>query len=419
MIMHQCASSISCVMLHSVGIPNPLWQWGFLTMPVTLFGAFLRWLRRFGYTGLTLDEYCEAVEKGLLRKERLIAITFDDGYLDNWVYAYPLLREYGFRATLFMPTDFIDHGLTPRPQWRGGSTYHPPSSGYLNIGELLMMEREGIIDVQSHAASHTWLPGGPRIVDFRGPGDQYYWMDWNDAPYGKWRALIPENRPETWGEPVYEHRKALSGPCFLPNEELGLALRKYAAAQGPDFFHSHGWKEDLRARARVLQKNLPEGTMESRLEYMERAEAELADSAHILGRILGKKINWLCWPGGGYNQELFALAARYYRGTTVSARKHFGVWPRNDDFYDDEWQTSYGRMQGNNGSVFMDGCRRLLRFGPLTRGEGENIRYLSALTNFLYVEELRARNPLVRLVRGGLTRMAEYFHPLNLVQWQS
>jgi peptidoglycan/xylan/chitin deacetylase (PgdA/CDA1 family) len=49
-----------------------------------------------------------------LRRQRLVTITFDDGYRDNYTLALPVLRARGVRAAFFIATGFVDR---PRPAW--------------------------------------------------------------------------------------------------------------------------------------------------------------------------------------------------------------------------------------------------------------------------------------------------------------
>ena len=38
-------------------------------------------------------------------------VTFDDGYLDNYTHAYPILKKYNFIANIFLVTDFVTQTL--------------------------------------------------------------------------------------------------------------------------------------------------------------------------------------------------------------------------------------------------------------------------------------------------------------------
>jgi peptidoglycan/xylan/chitin deacetylase (PgdA/CDA1 family) len=74
-------------------------------------GAFrerLGWIRTW-FNVLPLEEAVAALGRGTL-PERALAITFDDGYADNFTVALPVLREHGLPATFFVATGFLDGG---------------------------------------------------------------------------------------------------------------------------------------------------------------------------------------------------------------------------------------------------------------------------------------------------------------------
>jgi peptidoglycan/xylan/chitin deacetylase (PgdA/CDA1 family) len=75
----------------------------------TAFRTQLRYLRRF-YHVLSLDEMVDRLHRGHTLPRGAVAITFDDGYRDNYTHAYPVLRAEGLPATFYVTTGCLDGG---------------------------------------------------------------------------------------------------------------------------------------------------------------------------------------------------------------------------------------------------------------------------------------------------------------------
>jgi len=91
-----------------------------LAVPPDSFAVQLEHLREAGFTGLTLTGLASALAAdpaGL--PERPVVLTFDDGFADFHDAALPLLRQYGFTATVFVTTGWIAdagrHAVGRRP----------------------------------------------------------------------------------------------------------------------------------------------------------------------------------------------------------------------------------------------------------------------------------------------------------------
>jgi peptidoglycan/xylan/chitin deacetylase (PgdA/CDA1 family) len=76
-----------------------------------LFDAQMRYLRRY-YRILSFDEFCEEIQSGEAQENGVI-ITFDDGYVDLFTHAMPVLERYKIPATVYLPVACIESGQVP------------------------------------------------------------------------------------------------------------------------------------------------------------------------------------------------------------------------------------------------------------------------------------------------------------------
>ncbi len=84
-------------------------DWVFPGTPVQTFREQMEYLRENWHV-LTLGEIVERVSSGDL-PERTVAVTFDDGYRDNYEQAFPVLSATGVSATFFLATRSITEGV--------------------------------------------------------------------------------------------------------------------------------------------------------------------------------------------------------------------------------------------------------------------------------------------------------------------
>jgi peptidoglycan/xylan/chitin deacetylase (PgdA/CDA1 family) len=73
---------------------------GRYTISPAMFESDLRYLKEHGYESITVGQLIDHAETGAPLPEKPVLITFDDGYESFYTYAWPLLKQYGFKATL-------------------------------------------------------------------------------------------------------------------------------------------------------------------------------------------------------------------------------------------------------------------------------------------------------------------------------
>lgn len=156
------AQNIPVMMYHHVTTEG-----GFLAVSSERFESQIKGLAENGYRSLKADEFASFLEgRPLPRKS--IPLTFDDGYLDNWVHAHPILERYGMSALLFVITGLIGEGPA-RPQAGQGQPTPAclphsatkaqmfsdnPDPVMLRWEEIQTMVSRGTFEIHSHTHTH-------------------------------------------------------------------------------------------------------------------------------------------------------------------------------------------------------------------------------------------------------------------------
>ena len=335
-------TAIPVVMYHGVGKDRPGFPWNDLLTPVEVFDAQMRLLAETGWRTISLDELHSHMAKGTPVPEKAIVLTFDDGHRDNWVNAFPILKKYGHRAVIWMSTDFVDPRSDLPPTlddvWAG--RLRPgelDERGYLSWVEMREMVRSGLVEIQSHAKTHTWYFSGPRIVDFHRPeGIEGYrapqWLLWNRFPETKYDSMSARAADRIpYGTPIYEHGKSLVVRRYF--EDVGLAENLaviVAGSGGAKYFENPGWRDRLLGIAAEYGKR--NDRIESEEEYGTRVRSELVESKRAIEAALGTTVNFLCWPAGGRSEVTRRVAEEVgYLATTT----RFEDWTWHNVFGED------------------------------------------------------------------------------------
>jgi hypothetical protein len=308
-----------------------------LATPVWLMELYLKTLRKEGYTTIRLRELHDYLDKGTPIPQRSVIITFDDGYLDTWVNAYPLLEKYEMKAVVWVSSDSVVRSSLTRSNseqaWRKDLGKPPLETlGYLSEGELQAMEQSGLVEVCVHCKTHTRVFTSDTIVDFQHPGANHYWLAWNRYPECRLAWLTnPVSQLISLGTPIYENGLATCSRQYFPSPDVEAKLVGYVEAEGgASFFLRKGWRKILWNQIREsAPENGYQGRYETDDELHKRLWIEIAEPKTYLEHLLGHSIHFLCWPGGGTSRLGLTLAkeAGYLATTVCSPPNQFGKRP--------------------------------------------------------------------------------------------
>jgi len=155
---------------------------GTMMVTPTAFDAQMRYLRENGYTVIPMSRLAAFLDGKAALPRKAVVITIDDGFRSAYDVAWPILKKYGYPATVFLYSDFV--GAPAALTWQ----------------QMKEMTATGLIDIQPHSKTH-----GNRALRL---------ADENDARY---RDRI---------------RREVDAPVDVIRERLGEATVTYAYPYG-------------------------------------------------------------------------------------------------------------------------------------------------------------------------------------------
>lgn len=103
------------------------------------FAKQMKFFKDHGYQVISLDALVEGIKARRAFPRNSVVITFDDGYANNYQYAYPTLKEYGYPATVFAISDLVGQ------------------KDFLTWDQIKEMQSFKI-SIGSHTRQHAYLP---------------------------------------------------------------------------------------------------------------------------------------------------------------------------------------------------------------------------------------------------------------------
>lgn len=112
-----------------------------------------------------MDQLYEYVVNGAAVPEKPVVLTFDDGYADTYSIVYPLMKEYGFAATVFINPGDVGTRLTwdqIREMHKNGITISNHGFQHIEMGHLSEAKQiENITKAQEALAKEVGIKDNP------------------------------------------------------------------------------------------------------------------------------------------------------------------------------------------------------------------------------------------------------------------
>jgi peptidoglycan/xylan/chitin deacetylase (PgdA/CDA1 family) len=278
----RCRPGITILMYHKVLPAQLISQYPMpnLVVEESVFRRQIKWLQEH----FEVLRLCDAIDYlsspssfSLASRAPLACITFDDGYLDNFVYAAPILDEAAVKATFFITTSFVD-------------------------GNFLWFDR----------AAHLWCADQHLAINLA----QKNVPDWRQRFSGKIRSH------DEWVS-ILKQLDAITREKILAGFDASILKDKVV-------YSPMNWRHvaELRDRGHEIGAHSVTHPILTRVSD-DCLEHELVGAMQALSSVAGEDIVGVCYPNGNYDQRVVALSksAGFRYGCTVD--RGMASWKSN------------------------------------------------------------------------------------------
>jgi poly-beta-1,6-N-acetyl-D-glucosamine N-deacetylase len=207
------------------------------------FEKYLKILKSAKVHTYTFSEVYGIHNQGLHLRRNSCLITFDDGYADNYYNAFPTLKRFKLKATIFINTLYIDN-----------------DPDYLTWDQIKQMYASGLVDFELHSHRHMPVFLNTEVVRY---------ADENDLNDKNLQYLYHNDLRK--GDPIFKTRSAYSEKGIVLTD-IFLKNRDIAALR---------YETDDEAAKRIIE--------------------DVALNKSLINLHLGKEAHFFCWPWGHHS----------------------------------------------------------------------------------------------------------------------
>lgn len=283
-------------------IENEIPVFVFHTIDPKIFEEQLEYLKKNNYNTLSINEFYNIIEKKEKSKPNSVLLTVDDARTSFWKYAYPLLKKYNSKATLFVIPGSTREGNKKQNLhnvWNSEITEKQLKEIDINDDQLCVwsenkeMYDSGFVDIESHSLFHKDVFVDKNLLGFINHNSSFRPFDSCYFPYLTFEDIGETIQPNNYyGLPLFKTDSLMKAPIHY---KVSNELKKICKEINLGFDENTSFER----RKNELIKNI--GSVEKHLELIknpvEELTIDLAKSREIIKNQLdGNAGNHLCLP---------------------------------------------------------------------------------------------------------------------------